>query len=48
MEDGPDDGKRKRYLAEFKTKVAMEVLRGELTASHLATKHGVHQTIGEG
>jgi len=26
-------GKRKRYLAEFKAKVAMEALRGELTAS---------------
>ena len=41
-------GKRKRYSAEFKAKVAMEALRGELTASQLATKHGVHQTmIGE-
>jgi len=38
-------GKRKRYLAEFKAKVALEALRGELTASHLATKHGVHQTM---
>jgi len=38
-------GKRKRYLAEFKAKVAMEALQGELTASHLATKHGVHQTM---
>jgi transposase len=41
-------GKRKRYSAEFKAKVAMETLRGELTTSQLATKHGVHQTmIGE-
>ena len=41
-------GKRKRYSAEFKAKVAMEALRGELTISQLATKHGVHQTmIGE-
>ena len=38
-------GKRKRYSAEFKAKVAMEAMRGELTASHLATKHGVHQTM---
>jgi transposase len=38
-------GKRKRYSAEFKAKVAMEALRGELTASQLATKHGVHQTM---
>ena len=35
----------KRTPAEFKAKVAMEVLRGELTASQLATKHGVHQTM---
>jgi transposase len=38
-------GKRKRYAAEFKAKVAMEALRGELTASQLATTHGVHQTM---
>ena len=38
-------GKRKRYSAEFKAKVAMEALRGELTASQLATKHGLHQTM---
>ncbi len=41
-------GKRKRYSAEYKAKVAMEALRGELTTSQLATKHGVHQTmVGE-
>ena len=38
-------GKRKRYSAEFKSKVAMEALRGELTMSQLATKHSVHQTM---
>ncbi len=38
-------GKRKRYSAEFKAKVAIEALRGELTVSQLATKHGVHQTM---
>ena len=38
-------GKRRRYSAEFKAKVAMEALRGELTVSQLATKHGVHQTM---
>src|SRR5438270_12926816 len=38
-------GKRKRYSAEFKAKVAMEALRGELTTSQLASKHGVHQTM---
>jgi transposase-like protein len=35
---------RKRYSAEFKAEVAMEALRGELTPSQLATKHGVNQT----
>lgn len=38
-------GKRKRYSAEFKAKVALEALRGELTAAQLASKHGVHQTM---
>ena len=38
-------GKRKRYSAEFKAKVALEALRGELTTARLATKHGVHQTM---
>ncbi len=38
-------GKRKRYSAEFKAKVAMEAVRGELTTAQLATKHGVHQTM---
>ncbi len=38
-------GKRKRYSAEFKAKVALDALRGELTAAQLATKHGVHQTM---
>ena len=38
-------GKRKRYAAEFKAKVAVEALRGELTTAQLATKRGVHQTM---
>lgn len=38
-------GKRKRYSADFKAKVALEALRGDLTLSQLATKHGVHQTM---
>ena len=38
-------GKRKRYSVEFKAKVALEALRGELTVLQLATKHGVHQTL---
>ena len=38
-------GKRMRYGADFKAKVALEAIRGELTTSQLATKHGVHQTM---
>ncbi|GGJ35388.1 hypothetical protein GCM10011320_48930 [Neoroseomonas lacus] len=41
-------GKRTRYSAEFKAKVALEALRGELTAAQLSAKHGIHQTmVGE-
>jgi transposase len=36
---------RKRYGAEFKAKVAIEAIRGELTISQLVAKHGVHQTM---
>lgn len=38
-------GKRKRYSADFKAKVALEALKGDLTLSQLAAKHGVHQTM---
>ena len=38
-------GKRTRYSAEFKAKVALEALRGELTTAQLATRHGIHQTM---
>lgn len=37
-------GKRKRYSADFKAKVALEALRGEQTVAQLAAKHGLHQT----
>ena len=41
-------GKRTRYSSEFKAKVALEALRGELTAAQLAAKHGIYQTmVGE-
>jgi transposase len=36
---------RKRYGAEFKAKVALEAIKGELTLAELATKHGIHQTM---
>jgi transposase len=38
-------GKRARYSAEFKAKVTLEALRGELTTAQLAAKHGIHQTM---
>lgn len=41
-------GKRTRYSAAFKARVALEALRGELTRAQLAAKHGIHQTmVGE-
>ena len=36
---------RKRYGAEFKAKVALEALRGDLTVAQVATKHGVNPTM---
>ena len=38
-------GKRKRYSADFKAKVALEALRGERAVAELGTKHGVHPTM---
>jgi transposase len=41
-------GKRKRYSADFKAKVALEALRGELTTAQLAARHAIHPTmVGE-
>jgi transposase len=36
---------RKRYGAEFKAKVALEAIEGELTLAELASRHGVHPTM---
>jgi transposase len=38
-------GKRKRYSADFKAKVALDALSCELTTAQLASKHGIHPTI---
>jgi hypothetical protein len=38
-------GKRTHYGTDFKAKIALEAIRGALTTSQLATKHGVHQTL---
>ncbi len=36
---------RKRYSADFKAKVALEAIRGDMTLAELAAKHGVHHTM---
>jgi transposase len=36
---------RKRFSADFKTKVPLEAIRGDPTLAELADKHGVHQTM---
>lgn len=37
--------KRRRFSAEFKAKVALEALTGELTSAELASKYDVHPTM---
>lgn len=41
-------GQHRRYSADFKAKVALEAIRGELTIAQLVSKHGVHQTLING
>ena len=36
---------RKRYSADFKAKVVLEGMRGELTLAELARSDGVHHTM---
>jgi len=36
---------RKKYSAEFKAKVALEALKGELTIAQLSAKYGVHANL---
>jgi len=36
---------RKRYSADFKARVALEAIRGDLTLAELAAKHGIHHTM---
>lgn len=38
-------GKRTRYTAEFKARVALDALRGELTLAELSAKHGAHPNL---
>lgn len=34
---------RKRNTGEFKAKVALEAIRGDLTLAELAARHGIHR-----
>ncbi|BAE52127.1 Transposase and inactivated derivative [Paramagnetospirillum magneticum AMB-1] len=36
---------RKRYSAEFKSKVALEAIKGEQTLAELAAKYEIHHTM---
>lgn len=36
---------RKRNCVDFKVKVALEAIRGDLTLAELAAKHGIHPTM---
>lgn len=36
---------KNRYSADFKAKVALEAIRGDLTLAELGTKHGIHHTM---
>ena len=36
--------KRRNFTSSFKSKVALDALRGELTLSQLSSKYKVHQT----
>lgn len=37
--------KRRRFTAEFKAKVALEALRGELTLAEIAKKYDLHPNM---
>lgn len=36
---------RWRHSPEFKAKVALEAIRGEMTMAELSARHGVHATV---
>ena len=37
--------RRKRYSAEFKAKIALEAIRGELTINELASRYELHPNM---
>jgi transposase len=36
---------RKRYIADFKAKIGLKAIRGELTLGELICKHGIYHTM---
>ena len=36
---------RKRHTPEFKAKVALDAMKGELTLAELGARHGIHQAM---
>lgn len=36
---------QKKWSAEFKTEVVLEVLHGEVAAAEIARQHGIHETL---
>lgn len=36
--------KKKSYTAEFKARVALDCIRGELTINEISSKYGIHST----
>ena len=41
-------GRRKKYSAEFKAKVALEAIREEKTINEIASHYGIHGDVHEG
>ncbi len=42
------NGKRRRFSAEFKAKVALDAIKGEQTVSELAARHSIHPNMISG
>jgi transposase len=36
--------KRRNYTSEFKAKIALDAIRGDLSINEISTKYGVHST----
>jgi len=36
--------KRRNFTSSFKSKVALDAIKGDLTLAEISTKHGIHQS----